>query len=539
MKSACKQTQLRCRGTAALIGTLLGLFGCGDDHATVSLPPDVTPPGRVTDLAVRELSPGRVRLDWTSPGDDGSDGTAARYDLRRAIQEITDQGWEAAIPISPLPKPQVAGRLETLQVDSLAAERWHFALRAVDEAGNPSALSNSPAIAITDQASPAPVVDLAVVAVEARALTLTWTATGDDGHDGTAAAYELRVGQTAIGDSTWSEARSVAGVPPPRGAGAIETFRVSGLTPDTTYVFAIRVIDEQGNASPRSVPAWGATDQAIETRLTTSIRIAGAEGPDWSPDGEFLLFHADWSAAYRASLHLLRVKDLTESAISPPGIGGQFGRWSPDGTRIAYAAPYPTNQGELQELALRSPDGSQQPTTLYRPKDGRVRTCAWSPSGSELACVVNTGSWPFLRTSIHVVPVAGGPATVLHSRQDEVRWIDWSPDGTRIAFNSDRVDDHEIWSIDRTTGRETRITTSPGFDLTPRYSPDGARLAFSSNRSGNYEIWLSAADGTDPEQITHSPEYEIGPAWSPDGRRLAFARYDRDQLVYDLWLTEL
>ena len=57
-------------------------------------------------------------------------------------------------------------------------------------------------------------------------------------------------------------------------------------------------------------------------------------------------------------------------------------------------------------------------------------------------------------------------------------------------------------------------------DRSPSWSPDGTRIAFSSDRDGDYEIYVMNADGTHPIQLTDDPwASDFGPAWSPDGHR--------------------
>ena len=67
-----------------------------------------------------------------------------------------------------------------------------------------------------------------------------------------------------------------------------------------------------------------------------------------------------------------------------------------------------------------------------------------------------------------------------------------------------------------------RLTTSPALDRFPIFSPDGTKIAFTSNRDGNTEIYVMNADGTDQTRITNRPGGDSQPNWSPDGTRIAW-----------------
>jgi Tol biopolymer transport system component len=85
----------------------------------------------------------------------------------------------------------------------------------------------------------------------------------------------------------------------------------------------------------------------------------------------------------------------------------------------------------------------------------------------------------------------------------------------RIAF-----DNHEdVWAIDADGTDVIRLTDSPGFDFDPSWSPDGTRIAFRSERSGDPEIWVMNADGSDQRRLAAG----LSPAWSPDGSKIAYA----------------
>ncbi len=107
-------------------------------------------------------------------------------------------------------------------------------------------------IADPDTIPPGQIIDLAVTQVASNWVDLAWTATGDDGDEGTASRYDLRYSTSPIDETNWDSATQVAGEPNPQVAGSAESMRVSGLVHDTTYYFAIVARDEYGTPGPLS-----------------------------------------------------------------------------------------------------------------------------------------------------------------------------------------------------------------------------------------------------------------------------------------------
>lgn len=98
-----------------------------------------------------------------------------------------------------------------------------------------------------------------------------------------------------------------------------------------------------------------------------------------------------------------------------------------------------------------------------------------------------------------------------------------APDGQTIVYRLLlATDDGEIWTMRSDGSGRRNLVNDPDFsDWGPAFSPDGRRIAFDSNRSGGLAIWLMDADGTNQQMVTRGHgEY---PAWSPDGRSLAYA----------------
>ncbi len=118
---------------------------------------------------------------------------------------------------------------------------------------------------------------------------------------------------------------------------------------------------------------------------------------------------------------------------------------------------------------------------------------------------------------------------------------DWSADGRKIAFESNRDSFSEIFVMRADGTKETKVTTNPdfSFDRSPTFSPDGAKIAFESNRAvgegvdnpeSDTEIFVQDLEGTGLKQLTHNEtrEFDLHPDYAPDGKKIAFVS-NRDQ----------
>jgi Tol biopolymer transport system component len=111
---------------------------------------------------------------------------------------------------------------------------------------------------------------------------------------------------------------------------------------------------------------------------------------------------------------------------------------------------------------------------------------------------------------------------------------DWSPDASRIAFDSDRTGDVEVYTMKPDGSDVVRLTFDPGFDAAPAYSPDGSTLVWdheAADASQNGLYLMRASDGGAVRRLTVAPQdaarfvIDIDPQFSPDGRRVAFSRF--------------
>jgi dipeptidyl aminopeptidase/acylaminoacyl peptidase len=122
------------------------------------------------------------------------------------------------------------------------------------------------------------------------------------------------------------------------------------------------------------------------------------------------------------------------------------------------------------------------------------------------------------RSGTPLEPVAGSEfAATLNSSL--------SPDGQYLASIRPAFEGStDIWVLDVRRGRLTRLTADPKFDMMPVWSPDGSRIAFTSNRNGDFDTFVKSADGTGSEELLAGGENGPPSDWSADGRFILLAR---------------
>ena len=137
----------------------------------------------------------------------------------------------------------------------------------------------------SDDTPPEAVDDLAVAATYDESVTLQWIAPGDNGPFGQAAEYDIRYATSPVDEGNWAAALQCADEPAPQAAGHMESFLVSGLSPTTTYYFALKAADEASNWSAISNVAQGTTQEYINLTVT-SVTPSNAIQFSWWVDLE-------------------------------------------------------------------------------------------------------------------------------------------------------------------------------------------------------------------------------------------------------------
>jgi Tol biopolymer transport system component/DNA-binding winged helix-turn-helix (wHTH) protein len=249
--------------------------------------------------------------------------------------------------------------------------------------------------------------------------------------------------------------------------------------------------------------------------------------PAWSPDGTTLAYAA-MNESGAQIVRLLTIDTTHQRALepAPPCRDAGAPTWSGDGKQLAFVC---MTSVAVYEVYIARPATNAAPRRIATIQ-GFPQGLAWVPDADRILIAnesgMGSGVWELeldgtLRAP-HALEEAVGPGITARAG--------------KAAFTRARQI-LDIWHVDLAPDAvpvPRKWISSTRSQITPQYSPDGARIAFQSNRSGSPEIWIADADGRNAVRITHFGGPLTGaPAWCSDGRRLAFdARESGTSAVY-------
>ena len=349
-------------------------------------------------------------------------------------------------------------------------------------------------------------------------------------------------------------------------------------SPDGRFIAFLRLLSRQ-KAAVLVITALGGPERTI-TEIRTWDYLTGLA---WSPDNNSLVISDKGGEQEPGALFLLTLETGEKVRLtSPPSHarGDAYPAFSPDGRTLAFTRIIDAGLSELYLLPLSSgskPAGEPQRISMESrnaddpawTEDGRAivfssgqvyQAGLWKiavpgssgPAGKpEQLASLGTGAYEpvisrrgnrlvyahfIFRTSISRIPAKDRPgvrspdaqpaddksAPLISSTRNQSS-PQFSPDGKRIAFMSNRSGSFEIWVCDGKGQNALQMTSFGGPVVTnPTWSPDGARLAFDSNAAGQFDIYTINANGGKPQRMTSDPANDGNPSWSNDGEWIYF-----------------
>lgn len=299
--------------------------------------------------------------------------------------------------------------------------------------------------------------------------------------------------------------------------------------------------DYKPTASP-PVPRWIAYSRALEGHSRIMMQPAaggnarpllGGSGddrwPTWSADGTRLLFHRIVEEG-TAVLRFDRTAGTTSTVLGPE-TAPLYASVDAQGKRLAYCA----TEGERQVIRVRDLETGTDRSLL----DTSASACfpSWSPTGDRIAYVVKEGHRWQIET---VTPAGNGRRSWTDSANLRGLFgpIDWSPDGTRIVFQSDTAPfAADLHILDTRDGTIRPLTHDGWFDESPAWTADGEGVIFMSTRGGEWTWGLFVIDiatGVVHEVVDHDWVEKNFPRMTVDGTVL-YSSHDNNGVA---WLTE-
>ena len=189
------------------------------------------------------------------------------------------------------------------------------------------------------------------------------------------------------------------------------------------------------------------------------------------------------------------------------------GTAGPFDSRIAFVSNRDSRMREIYTMTL---DGKIQRVTRH---NSITMAPSWHPSNRALLFT----SFKDGKPSLYTVDLTSGIDSRLASKMGVNVGGMWSPDGSRVVVAREEGGNTDIFELIPSTQQSRRLTEHWGIDSDPTWSPDGTRVAFCSSRSGGPQVYILRPGSADAQRLTFQGEYNCSPAWSPDGKWIAYA----------------
>lgn len=248
-----------------------------------------------------------------------------------------------------------------------------------------------------------------------------------------------------------------------------------------------------GNAEIYAMNPDGSNQRRLTNTASTEDEIS------ISRDGRTIAFINNEVGRYQ--IYSMNVDGGNVRRLTTIGNNDWGPRFSPDGGTIAFFRSQSTD-----EIYLMNANGSNQRRITENNYHDTLPV--FTPDGAQLV----VASMPNGNYDLFIMNPDGSNVRQLTRNGSNDWYHDVSPDGRTIVFTSGS----QLRCINTDGANERPLTTPAGYaDGYPCWSPDGTRIAFASNRDGQWDIYVMNADGSNPQRLTNTPAREWHPAWGP------------------------
>lgn len=209
-----------------------------------------------------------------------------------------------------------------------------------------------------------------------------------------------------------------------------------------------------------------------------------------------------------------KVADAVYSRIT--GEGGYFD------SRVAFVSETGPKNDRRKRLAIMDYDGEN--VQYLTDSSAIVLAPRFSPSGDRLLYTSYETGFP----RIYVLDIGRVKRRVLDTSEGTMSFAPrFAPDGQTVVFSLTQGGNTDLYSMNVSNSRRTRLTSEPSIETAPSFSPDGRQIVFESDRSGAQQLYIMPASGGEARRISFGKGRYGTPVWSPRGDLIAFTKQSK------------
>lgn len=269
-----------------------------------------------------------------------------------------------------------------------------------------------------------------------------------------------------------------------------------------------------------------------KTQKLLELEGKGSNGLDWSPNGQSIVYSDFLKNSSVSSLHLLNIATRSTIQISFPNentLGDETPSFSPDGSKIGFIR---RKTHEIEDFGVIQLEENQRKVRNVKIEKSihfhHTHGFSWNSEESIIYFSSAEGSQVLKMSNLNNETTTD----IFNSSSSFAKYPIVANNGKSIAF-SQWNSIQNIYKADLVNSKienKQPIIESSREDSKPQFSPNGAKILFSSNRSGYYNLWISDANGGNPFQLTYLQQpHEFNGNWSPDGKSIVYAVNENDK----------